>query len=54
MRYSLINARLPWMDQMSGPKYTRSPPTIVLQFEYVISKIEEGSFSGLLLLMIIV
>ena len=28
---------LPWMDQMSGPN-AGSPPTIIFQFEYVISK----------------
>ena len=45
MWYSLINAMLPWLNQISGPN-ARSPPTIVLQFEYIVSKVDEGSCSG--------
>ena len=32
---------LPWLNQISGPN-ARSPPTIVLQFEYVIIKGSKG------------
>ena len=35
------NVILPWLNQISGPN-ARSPPTIVLQFEYVISKGSKG------------
>ena len=52
--YSLINAMLLWMGQMSGLN-AESPPTInVLQLEYDINSVEEGSYSGQPSFMIVV
>ena len=42
MRYSLIDAIVPWIDQLMSEPNAGSPPTIFLQFMYVISKVEPG------------